>query len=145
MLEIKKDKIIADGLEKNYDRITVMNIARGYLFFSGGIADCVPYDKKLSDVYESLQNAGVKGFILQDDNIINLNNINSIDIEFYQYAGISIHKCSKEHAELYHLNIVCKNGKIETIPFRTYKEAENLQLALNNALTDLNNEQTNSI
>lgn len=143
MLKINKDKIIADGMEKSYDNITVMTLARNYLSFSGGIADCVQYDGKIKDVYNALLDAGITGFILHDNNLININNIQSSCIDFYQYAGISIHQCSKDNAELYHLKLMCKNGKTETIPFRTFNEAEDLHFIINNALIELSSEEVN--
>lgn len=141
MLEIKEDKIIADGLEKDIDKIVVVNWSKDYLSFSSRIADCVKYEKGIESFYEELTNAGLTGFVLVDNNIINLNNINSLHIEFYQYAGISIHKCSQANAELYHLNLVCKNGRKETIPFRTFKEAEQCYHKIDTALADLRNKE----
>ena len=137
MIKIKKDKIIFDGLEKNIEDINVINISKNYLCFSSRIADCTKYDKDINTFYGEITKAGLSGFSLIENNIINLNNVLSLHIEFYQYAGISIHKSSKENAELYHLNLVCKNGKKETIPFRTFKEAEHCYHEIDGALADL--------
>ena len=141
MIKINKDKIVADGLEKEIDKIVVINWSKNYLSFSSRIADCVKYEKGIEAFYEELNNAGLTGFVLVDNNIVNLNNIASLHIEFYQYAGISIHQSSKENAELYHLSIVCKNGRKETIPFRTFKETEQCYHAIDAALTDLRNNE----
>ncbi|MBR4998263.1 MAG: hypothetical protein IKY10_00130 [Clostridia bacterium] len=141
MIEIKKDKIFADGIERHIDNVNLINFSRNYLSFSGRIGDCVKYDKTIEVFYQELTQKGLTGFVLLNNDIVNLNNIVSVDIEFYQYAGISIHKTSKENAELYHLNFVCKNGKKETIPFRTYKEAEECFKAVNKALKNIKNEE----
>ena len=142
MLEIKQDKIIVDGVIKEINKMNVINLSRNYLSFSSNIADCTPYDKDINSFYTELLNAGYNNLLLFDNNIINLNNIMSLHIEFYQYAGISIHKCSQANAELYHLNLVCRNGKKETIPFRTFKEAEECYYVIDTALTQLRNGET---
>lgn len=141
MIKINEDKIIADGLEKDINKIVVVNWSKNYLSFSSRIADCVKYEKGIEAFYEELTNAGLTGFVLVDNNIINLNNIASLYIEFYQYAGISIHQSTKANAELYHLNLVCKNGKKETIPFRTFKETEQCYHEIDAALTELRNKE----
>lgn len=141
MLRIEDSKIIANGVEREINKINIMNLSKRYLSFSNKIADCVEYDKDMKSFYQELLNAGHQGLLLIDNNIINLNNILSLHIEFYQYAGISIHKSSKENAELYHLNIVCKNGRKETIPFRTFKEAEQCYHEIDLALSQLRNEE----
>ncbi|MBQ8615364.1 MAG: hypothetical protein IJ415_02240 [Clostridia bacterium] len=141
MIKIEQDKIIFDGLEKDIEDINVINISKNYLCFSSRIADCVKYDKDIDSFYQELTKAKLSGFALIENNIINLNNVISLHIDFYQYAGISIHQCSKENAELYHLNLVCKNGRKETIPFRTFKEAEKCYHGIDIALTDLRNKE----
>ena len=141
MIEIKKNKIIADGIERDIDNINVINYSRNYLSFSSRIADCAKYEKGIEAFYEELNNAGLIGFILHGNDIVNLNNVITLTIEFYQYAGISIHKTTKENAELYHLNLVCKNGRKETIPFRTYKEAEECFNFIGAALKQLNDQE----
>ena len=137
MIEIKKDKIIADGLEKNFENISVISLGKKYLSFSSKIADCTKYDKDIDTFYQELIKAGLNGFVLINDNIFNLNNIIQVEFDFYQYAGISIHKCSKEDAELCLLTLVCKNNKRESIPFRTFKEAEICYKEINKKLNEL--------
>ena len=141
MIEIKKNKIIVDGIEKEINKINVINLSRNYLSFSGRIADCVKYENDINSVYEKLTEAKLSGFLLIGNNIVNLNNITSLHIEYYQYAGISIHKCSPGNAEMYLLALVCKNGIKETIAFRTHKEAEQCYHEIDTALTQLRNEE----
>lgn len=145
MIEIKKDKIIADGIERRIENVNVINFSRNYLSFSGRIGDCAKYEDGIETFYQALKKAGLTGFILHGNDIINLNNIVSADIEFYQYAGISIHKTTKQNAELYHLNFICKNGKKETIPFRTYNEAEECFKTVNSALRKFKKEEEKAL
>lgn len=140
-LDIKDGKILVEGFEREIDKINMINLSREYLSFSSKISDCVKYEDDINSVYQLLTNANLNGFLLQGNNIINLNNINSLHIEYYQYAGISIHQSSMENAELCLLALNCKNGKKETIPFRTNKEAEKCYHEIDIALTDLRNKE----
>jgi len=142
MIEIKDDKIVADGIERYINKINVITLSRNYLSFSGRIADCVKYEQDIDSFYKELINTGNKSFILFDNKIINLNNIDSMHIDFYQYAGISILKSSKTNADLYILILECNNGKNESIPFRTFKEAEHCCYFIDNALAKFKNEET---
>lgn len=141
MLEIKDNKIIVDGIEREIDKINMINLSRNYLSFSSKISDCVKYEGDINSVYQLLTNENLNGFLLQGDNIINLNNIISLHIEYYQYAGISIHKSSMANAELCLLALNCKNGKKETIAFRTHKEAEKCYHEIDGALSDIRNKE----
>ena len=141
MIEIKKDKIIADGIERDIDNINVISYSRNYLSFSSRIADCAKYEKGIDSFYEEIKKAGLKDFVLYESEIINMGNVLSIDMEFYQYAGISILKTSKENAELYDVVLKCRNGKKETIPFRTYKEAEECLSVIQQALQQMKSEE----
>lgn len=146
MIKINEDKIIADGLEKDLSNINVINLSNKYLSFSSRIADCVKYEGDIESFYKKITNAGLNGYLLLGNNVINLNNVVSLHIEYYQYAGISIHKCSPEHAEMYLLTIECQNGKKETISFRTNKEAEQCYKEINSAFKQLKiDEATKSV
>ena len=70
MIKINEDKIIADGLEKDVDKIVVISWSKDYLSFSSRIADCVKYEKGIESFYEELKNAGLKGFVLVNNNIV---------------------------------------------------------------------------
>ena len=94
MIEIKKEKIRADGIERDIDNINVISYSRNYLSFSSRIADCAKYEKGIDSFYEELKKAGLKDFVLYGSEIINMENVLSVDMEFYQYAGISILKTS---------------------------------------------------
>lgn len=141
MLKIKDNKIIVDGIKREIDKINMINLSRNYLSFSNRIFDCVKYEDDINSVYQLLTNANLNGFLLQGNNIINLNNVVSLHIEYYQYAGISIHQSSMANAELCLLALNCKNGKKETIPFRTHKEAEKCYHEIDGALSDLRNKE----
>lgn len=141
MIEINEEKIVVDGIERKMDNVNVITLSRDYLSFSGRIADCTKYEKDINSFYQELINSGCKGFMLFENNIINLNNIDSMHIDFYQYAGISIHKSSQSNADLYLLILTCKNRKKESIPFRTFKEAEQCYHEIDAALANLRSEE----
>ena len=140
-LDIKDGKILVEGFDREIDKINMINLSREYLSFSSKISDSHKYNGDINSVYQLLIDANIKGLLLQGNNIINLNNVVSLYIDYYQYAGISIHKSSMANAEMCLLTLVCKDGKKESIPFRTHKEAEKCYHEIDGALSDLRNKE----
>jgi len=141
MIEIKKDKFIINGNEKMLKNVNIIKTEKDGLCFSNRFTDCVDCEYDTNDLYQSIVGAGLKGFMMANDVIVNLNNVESMFIKYYQLAGISIHACKQDHADLCLLTLVCKNGRTESIPFNTHKEAEKCYHEIDSKLSDLKNEE----
>ena len=136
MLEIKNDNLIIGKKSTSIDEINMIQSAKGKLFFSNSIVEISKDAYDINEVYNELKKAGYSNFVLLDNAIVNVENINEVYIKYYQYAGISIFQCNKENAEMYMVVIACKNGKSETISFSSEIEAEKCCDLLNTALNN---------
>lgn len=141
MIKIKNNILTIDKKSTNIDEINMIQSVKDKLYFSNNIVEISPKPYDINLLHKNLVEAGLENFILLDNVIVNLDNVVSLYIKYFQYAGISIFQCNKEDAEMYMLAINCRNGKTETISFRTWAEAEKCYHTLDKALTDLRNSQ----
>lgn len=142
MLEVKDNKLIIDGITKDFKDINLINSKGDSVYFSNNMVERIKiYPYTVQEVYETLSNAGINSFWLVNNTIINLNNIERVYIKYYQYAGLSIIETLKANAETCFVNIVCKNGKTEAISFSSDKEAEKFYHELDNKIIDVKSEQ----
>lgn len=141
MIEIKNDNLIIDKKTTPINQINMIQSAKGKLYFSNSIVEISekPYD--INEVYEKLQSAGCSNFVLIDNVIINVSNVDSTYIKYFQYAGISIFQCDKKNAEMYMLVLNCKNGRAENIFYRSAKEAEKAYHKLDDSIIDFKTAQ----
>ena len=123
-MEIKNNELKIEHKTKKLSDINVIRVARGYVYLSSSLVDCIQSELTISDIKDALNNAGIDEFYEVENMLINTDNIKNMFIKHYQYAGISIYQCEKDHSDLNVVNIVCKNGKTESVPFSTFREAE---------------------
>ena len=141
MLEVKDNKLIIDGIVKDLKDVNLINSKSNAIYFSNNMVERIKsYPYSIEEVYKVLENSGINTFWLVNNTIINLNNIERVFIKYYQYAGLSIVETLKENAETCFVNIVCKNGKTETISFSSDKEAEKFYHELDNKIINLKSE-----
>ena len=144
MLEIKNNNLIIDGKAKSLNDINVINgNEKTVCIFVNMLVGVKKHDCSIKDLHKQLVEAGYNNFMLTNNAIINLNNIENMYIKYYQYAGISILESSKANAELCLLNLVCKNGKTESMSFNSNKEADKVYRTINDKLIDFKNAQAN--
>ena len=142
MIKIEDNKIIIDKVVKNLNDVNLIIGNDNTISFSSNLVERIKeYPYSISDLYTELTKAGLKSFWLINNKIINLNNIERVYIKYYQYAGLSIIETIKANAETCNVNIVCKNGKTETISFSSDKEAEKFYHQLDDKITDMKSEQ----
>lgn len=142
MLELKNNKLIIDGVEKNLKDINLIIGNENTISFSSNLVERIKeYPYSILDLYAELTKTGLKSFWLTNNKIINLNNIERVYIKYYQYAGLSIIETIKSNAEKCNVNIVCKNGKTESVSFSSDKEAEKFYHELDNKIMDIKSEQ----
>ena len=144
MIEIKNDNLIIDNKSTPINQINMIQSAKGKLYFSNSIVEISKESYDINEVFATLQAAGLKDFILIDNVIVNIENVESMYIKYFQYAGISIFQCDKENAEMYMLVLNCKNGRTENIFYRSSKEAEKSYHILDNAIIDYKTTLVNS-
>ena len=141
MLEVKDNKLIIDGIVKDLKDVNLINSKSNAIYFSNNMVERIKsYPYSIEEVYKVLENSGINTFWLVNNTIINLNNIERVFIKYYQYAGLSIVETLKENAETCFVNIVCKNGKTESISFSSDKEAEKFYHELDNKIINLKSE-----
>ena len=141
MIEIKNKTLIIDGKSAPIKDVNMIQSAKGKLYFSNKFVEVSKNSYEINDVYKILKNVGITNFVLVDKVIVNAENIKSLYIQYYQYAGLSIFQCDKANAEMCMLCINCKNGRSETISFSSAKEAEKCYHILDNAVADIKSSQ----
>ena len=145
MIEVKNNNLIIDEKKYSINEINMIQSVNGKLYFSNNIVEISknPYD--INELHKKLTDAGFSNFELFNNSVVNVENIDSMYIKYFQFAGISIFQCDKKHAEMFMLVMNCKNGKAETISFRTAKEAEKCYHILDNAIIDFKNNNFNNL
>jgi len=142
MIEVKDNEIIIDGVVKYLNNVNLIKSENDSVYFSSNIVERIKkYPYNIKEVYKQINNAGLTNFWLTNNTIINLNNIESVHIKYYQYAGLSIIETSKLNAEKCFVNMVCKNRKIESIGFSSDKEAEKFYHELDDKLIEIKTAQ----
>ena len=141
MIEIKNNVLKINEIAKPVKDINIIKVVKDSVCLSNRMVDSVECDCKIEDLYQKFIDAKLNNFVLSNNTIINLENIKSLYIKNYQYAGISIYQCEKEHAELCLLVFVCKNGRNEIMPFSTFKEAEHWYHEIDTLITDYKNKE----
>lgn len=141
MLEVKNNNLIIDDKTRAIDEINMIQSAKGKLYFSNSIVEISENSYDINEVYKKLQSASSNNFVLIDNAIVNVNNIESLHKKYFQYAGISIIQCDRENYEMCMVVLNCKNGSSETISFRSEKEADDCCEIINKAIADLKAEQ----
>jgi len=138
MIEVKNNNLIIDGVSKSLKDINIINCKGNAIYFSNNMVERIKeYPYTIEEVYNAITTAGYNGFWLVNNTLININNIEKVFIKYYQYAGLSIVESSKANAETCFVNIVCKNGKTESISFSSDKEAEKFYNDLDNKIIDI--------
>lgn len=140
-MEIKNNKLIIGDKTKNIEEINIIKAAKGGVYLSNNIVDFAECDLSLERLHEGIVRAGFENFHVVNNMIINIENIESMHIKYYQYAGISIYQSSREHSEFCLLNLVCRKGKIEVIPCSTPQEAEHWHHEIDTLVTDYKNKE----
>ena len=139
MLEVKDNKLIIDGIVKDLKDVNLINSKSNAIYFSNNMVERIKsYPYSIEEVYKVLENSGINTFWLVNNTIINLNNIERVYIKYYQYAGLSIVETLKENAETCFVNIVCKNGKTESISFTNSSDVILFNFAISNIDASLN-------
>ena len=141
MIEIKNDNLIIDKKTTPINQINMIQSAKGKLYFSNSIVEISDKPHDSNELYNKLQSAGCSNFVLIDNVIVNVANIESSYMKYFQYAGISIFQCNRENAEMYMLVLNCKNGRAENILYRSAKEAEKAYHKLDDAIIDFKTAQ----
>ena len=141
MIEIKNDNLIIDKKSTPIKEINMIQSAKGKLYFSNKIVEIADGYYSIYGVYNLLKKAGFTNFVYLDNVVVNAENINSLHINYYQFAGLSIFQSNKENAEMYMLVMNCKNGKSETISFSSAKEVEKCYHILDNVVSDIKSSQ----
>jgi len=142
MLEVKDNKLKIGKTVKDLKDVNLINGKEKSISFSNNMLERITeYPYTLDEVYSVLTNAGLQNFWLVNNTIVNLNNVEDVKIKYYQYAGLSIVESTKENAETCFINIICKNGKTESISFSSVKEAEYFNNTLTSLLFELKNSQ----
>lgn len=141
MVEVKNNKLMIDGSKTALDQINVIHQVGDNLHVSNSIVEFAK-NVSIKDVYKQVSKAN-GNFMLINRAMVNLDNVESVGIKYYQYAGISIYECDKKNAELYTLSLQCANGKTEAISFKTLLEVQKAFRQLKLKLVELkNNENT---
>ena len=140
MIEIKNNQLVIDGFKISLNDINIIHQVKNNLHLSNSIIEFAK-DIEIKDVFKVINNSE-NNFILINKAIVNLDNVESASIKYYQYAGISIYECEKKHAELYVLRLLCKDGNTETISFRTLEEVQKYYQELQNRLSELKTKET---
>lgn len=140
MIEIKNNQLIVDGFKIDLNEINVIHQVKNNLHLSNSIVEFAQ-NLDIKELFEMLKEKGLINFILVNKALVNINNVASLKVKFYQYAGISIYECEKKHAELYVISLECKDGKTESISFRTLAETEKYYQELDAKLTELKNKE----
>lgn len=140
MIEIKGNKLKIDGKVMDLDEVNIIHQVKNNLHLSNSIVEFAQ-NLDIKELFEKLKEKGFHNFILVNKALVNINNVDSLKIKYYQYAGISIYECEKKHAELYVISLECKDGKTESISFRTLAETEKYYQELDAKLTELNNKE----
>lgn len=138
MIKIQENKLILNGKEKNLNDVIIINGKENSIYFSNNLVERLKeYPYTIEEVYNAILSAGLTGFWFVNNTIININNIEKVNITYYQKVGLSIVESSKANAETCFVNIVCKNGKTERISFSSDKEAEHFYHELDDKISDL--------
>ena len=124
IMEIKNNEIKIEHKVKKLSDVNVIKVSKGYVYLSSRLVDCIESNLTIDEIETALIDAEYNDFYKSDNMLINIENVKSMFIRHYQYAGISIYECNKNNSDLNIVNLVCKNGKNESIPFSTFKEAE---------------------
>ena len=145
MLEVKNNNLIIDDKTRAIDEINMIQSAKGKLYFSNSIVEISENSHDINEVYKKLQSAGFNNFILLNNVIVNVDNIDSLQRKYFQYAGISIIQCDKENYEMCMLVLNCKNNSSENISYGSCEDMEKDYNAIHNAMIDLKNDQLASL
>lgn len=138
MLEVKDNKLIIDDTVKDLKDINLINGKNNNVYFSDNMLERIKiYPYSVEKVHLALLNAGLNDFWLVNNTIINLNNIERVYIKYYQNAGVSVVESSKANAATCFVNIVCKNGRTESISFSSDKEAEKFYHLIDDKIADM--------
>lgn len=137
MVEIKNDQLIIDDKKLDLTDVNIIHQVQNNLHLSNNIVEFAQ-NQDVKEVFKKLSQHGYNNFMLINRAIVNLANVESAIIKYFQYAGISIYECEKKHAELHVISLNCKNGKTESISFRTFAEAEKFHQEINKKLAEKN-------